>query len=87
VNGVITACLLPFQEDFSINLTLLRQHVKQVATVDGVNSICINEHASEFSSCKFEEQERILASTVNAIVGRTHLSSPFCIRLQRSGKP
>ena len=85
--GVIPACLLPFQEDFSIDLTVLRQHVRQVAAVDGVNSICINAHACEVSSCTFEEQERILASTVNAIFGRTHLSSTFCIRLQRSGKP
>ena len=71
--GVIPACLLPFQEDFSIDLTVLRQHVRQVAAVDGVNSICINAHASEVSSCTFEEQERILAATVDEIGGRTHV--------------
>jgi 4-hydroxy-tetrahydrodipicolinate synthase len=71
--GVIPACLLPMQEDFALDLPMLRQHVRHVAGVDGVESIVINAHASEVSSCTFEEQERILAATAEAVGDRTHI--------------
>ena len=68
--GVIPACLLPFNEDFSLDLESLRKHVSHVAGVRGVSAITINAHASEISSCTFEEQERILDATVSEIGDR-----------------
>jgi 4-hydroxy-tetrahydrodipicolinate synthase len=73
--GVIPACLLPMQEDFAIDFAMLRQHLRQVAAVPGVKAITINAHASEISSCDFDEQRRILDATVDAIGDRTHIVS------------
>ena len=64
--GVMPACLLPFQEDFSIDFEMLRRHVSHVSKVDGVQGIVINAHASEISSCGFEEQVAILNETLAA---------------------
>jgi 4-hydroxy-tetrahydrodipicolinate synthase len=71
--GVMPACLLPMMEDFSIDTTSLAKHARDVAGVPGVQGIVINAHASEVSSCTFEEQERILAATVDAVGDRTHV--------------
>lgn len=71
--GVIPACLLPMHEDYSVDTASLARHVREVAAVDGVQGVVINAHASEISSCSFEEQEQILAATVDAIGDRTHV--------------
>ena len=71
--GVIPACLLPMHEDYSIDTASLAKHVRDVASVRGVKSLVINAHASEISSCNFEEQEQILATTVEAVGDRTHV--------------
>ena len=64
--GVIPACLMPFREDFSVDEPMLQKHLRHIAKTDGVESIVINAHASEVSSCTFEEQERILLHELEA---------------------
>ena len=71
--GVIPACLMPFRPDFSVDEPMLQKHLRHIAKTDGVESIVINAHASEVSSCTFEEQERILAAGMEAVGDTTHL--------------
>ncbi|WP_255561680.1 dihydrodipicolinate synthase family protein [Pseudohoeflea coraliihabitans] len=59
-SGVIPACLLPLHDDLSIDEASYRKHLRDVAAVRGVAAITVNGHASEVSSCTFEEQEMLL---------------------------
>ena len=65
--GVIPACLLPFHPDLSIDEKSYRKHLRDVAGVRGVSAITVNAHASEVASCTFDEQERVLALTMDEI--------------------
>jgi 4-hydroxy-tetrahydrodipicolinate synthase len=68
--GVIPACLLPFKEDFSIDERGYRKHLQDVVAVDGITAITVNAHASEAASCSPEEQERVLALTLDEVGDR-----------------
>src|SRR5574341_1429004 len=68
--GVIPACLLPFHPDLSIDEASYRRHLRDVAGVAGVSAITINAHASEVASCSFEEQQRVLAVTMDEVGAR-----------------
>ena len=63
--GVIPACLLPFHPDLSIDEASYRKHLRDVTAVRGLSAITVNAHASEVASCTFEEQERVLAMTMD----------------------
>jgi 4-hydroxy-tetrahydrodipicolinate synthase len=65
--GVIPACLLPFHPDLSIDEASYRKHLRHVAAVRGLSAITVNAHASEVASCTFDEQERVLAITMDEI--------------------
>lgn len=69
--GHIPACLLPFNDDLSIDEPSLRAHLSDVANVPGVVGITVNGHASEVASCTFEEQKRVLKIAVDEIGGHT----------------
>ena len=66
-SGVIPACLLPFNDDFSIDEYSYRKHLRDVTAVDGVSAITINAHASEAHACTFEEQRQVLDITMDEI--------------------
>ena len=66
-SGVIPACLLPFNDDFSIDEYSYRKHLRDVIAVDGVSAITINAHASEAHACTFEEQRQVLDITMDEI--------------------
>jgi 4-hydroxy-tetrahydrodipicolinate synthase len=68
--GVIPACLLPFHPDLSIDERAYRKHLRNVVAVPGLSAITINAHASEVASCSFEEQERVLAMTMDEVGAR-----------------
>jgi 4-hydroxy-tetrahydrodipicolinate synthase len=70
VEGVIPACLLPFNDDFSIDEPALRRHLDEVSKVQGVTAITVNGHASEVSSCTFVEQQCVLEIAVDEIGAR-----------------
>jgi 4-hydroxy-tetrahydrodipicolinate synthase len=65
--GVIPACVLPFHADLSIDEASYRKHLRDVTGVKGLSAITINAHATEVASCSFEEQEKILALTMDEV--------------------
>lgn len=69
-SGVIPACLLPLNDDLSIDERSYRKHLRDVAGTRGVAAITVNGHASEVSSCSFEEQEMLLDSALDEIGDR-----------------
>ena len=65
--GVIPATLLPFADDFSIDETATRQHLRDVVAVKGISAITVNGHASEVHACEADEQRRVLDITMEEI--------------------
>lgn len=65
--GVIPATLLALNEDLSIDEKETRRHLRDAALKDGVSAVTVNGHASEVHACSFDEQERILAASVDEI--------------------
>lgn len=72
-SGVIPACLLPLHDDLSIDEQSYRSHLRDVAGVRGVAAITVNGHASEVSSCTFEEQTRLLDVALDEVGDRMPL--------------
>jgi len=68
--GVIPAALLPFDEDFAIDVASYRKHLHDLAAVRGITAITVNAHATEVHACTFEEQEAVLGHTMDAIGDR-----------------
>src|SRR5437764_5113610 len=73
--GVIPAVLLPFDTDLAIDEPAFRQHLRNVAEVDGVSSVTINAHSTEVASCTFDEQRRVLEIAQDEIGDRMPLVS------------
>ena len=59
-HGVISAVLLPFHDDLSIDEGGFRSHLRQVAATPGISAITINAHSTEVASCTFDEQRRVI---------------------------
>lgn len=66
-HGVIPACLLPFNEDLSIDEASYRSHLRDLAATEGLSSITVNGHASEVASCSFDEQRRVLEASLDEV--------------------
>ena len=66
-SGVIPACLLPFNDDFSIDEKNYRKHLRDVAAVEGLSAVTVNAHASEAHACSFEEQQRVLGVSLSEL--------------------
>ena len=66
-SGVIPACLLPFDDDFSIDEKNYRKHLRDVAAVEGLSAVTVNAHASEAHACCFEEQQRVLGVSLSEL--------------------
>ena len=61
--GVIPACLTPFDQQLRVDEEAYRRHLRDIASVKGISAICANGHAGEVSSLTFDEQRRIAAVT------------------------
>lgn len=61
--GVIPACLLPFDEKFDIDERAYKRHLADIASVEGITAITANGHAGEVSSLTVDEQQRVAAIT------------------------
>lgn len=61
--GVISAVLLPFLEDLSIDEPSFRVHLRDVGAVQGLPAITINAHSTEVASCTEDEQRRVMEIT------------------------
>ncbi len=71
--GVIPATLLAFNEDFTIDEAASRAHLSYVADVKGISAITIHAHASEVTSCSFDDQRRILDMSMDEVGDRVPL--------------
>lgn len=71
--GVIPAVLLPFDNDFAIDETSFRKHLRDVAAVEGLSAITVNAHSTEVGSCSFEEQKRVLDIALDEVGARLPL--------------
>ena len=71
--GVIPAVLLPFESDLSIDEASFREHMRDVAAVEGLSAITINAHSTEVASCTFDEQRRVLEIAQDEIGGQLPL--------------
>ena len=71
--GVIPAVLLPFENDLSIDEASFREHMRDVAAVEGLSAITINAHSTEVASCTFDEQRRVLEIAQDEIGGQLPL--------------
>ena len=58
--GVIPAVLLPFHDDLSIDERSFREHLRDVASVQGLSAITVNAHSTEVASCTADEQRRVM---------------------------
>ena len=58
--GVIPAVLLPFHDDLSIDERSFRDHLRDVASVQGLSAITVNAHSTEVASCTADEQRRVI---------------------------
>ena len=68
--GVIPATLMAFRDDFSIDETATRAHLRDVAATRGISAITVNGHASEVHACSFMEQQRALAFSLDEVGNR-----------------
>ena len=59
-HGVIPAVLLPFDNNLAIDEQSFRNHLRDVASVEGLSAMTINAHSTEVGSCTFDEQRRVL---------------------------
>src|SRR3954451_1481783 len=69
-HGVISAVLLPFHDDLSIDERSFRSHLRDVAAVEGLSALTINAHSTEVASCTPEEQTRVLEITADEVDGK-----------------
>src|ERR1700759_5767750 len=58
--GVIPAVLLPFHDDFSLDERSFREHLRDVASVQGLSAITVNAHSTEVASCTADEKRRVM---------------------------
>jgi len=59
--GVIPACLMPFDASLQIDEAAYRHHLSDLARVGGIQAITVNGHAAEVHALSFEEQRRGIA--------------------------
>lgn len=71
--GVIPATLAAFNEDFSLNETQSRKHVREVGATEGISAVTVNGHASEVHACSLAEQSRILSLSLEEVGDRVPL--------------
>ena len=65
--GVIPACILPFHDDLSLDITSLARHLQHTAAVPGLSAVTINAHSTEVASCTLAEQEQVMAAAADAV--------------------
>lgn len=65
--GVIPATVVSFREDYSIDETETRRHLRDVAAVDGLSAVTVNGHAAEVHALEDDEQRRLLDLTLETI--------------------
>jgi 4-hydroxy-tetrahydrodipicolinate synthase len=65
--GVFAATLCPFHEDESIDETGLREYVREVAEVEGIQGVVCNGHTGEVMSLSPAERARVTRIVADAV--------------------
>ena len=65
--GVIPANLLPFTPDMKIDAPAYRQHLRDLAAVEGITAITTNGHAAEVHALSADEQREVLDITLDEL--------------------
>src|SRR3954452_5023230 len=68
--GVISAVLLPFRADFSIDETAYRSQLRDVGGVRGISALTVNGHSSEVHASTPDEQREVLRITLEEVGDR-----------------
>lgn len=71
--GVIPACLMPFDARLEIDEQSYRRHLSDLAGTNGISAITVNGHAAEVHALSFEEQRRAIEIARDEIVDRIPL--------------
>jgi len=61
--GVIPAVLMPFDADLAVDERAYRDHLGDVASVEGIAAITINGHAAEVHALTLDEQHQAIVTT------------------------
>jgi 4-hydroxy-tetrahydrodipicolinate synthase len=75
LGGTLPACILPFDEDYEIDLAGYRRHLQDLARTSGVTGIVCNGHAGEVTALSREEWQLSVATAVEAADGHAHVIS------------
>ena len=75
LQGTIPACILPFSEDYAIDLPEYRRHLRDLASTSGVTGVVCNGHAGEVTTLSREEWQLSVAAAVEEANGATHVIS------------
>lgn len=75
LEGTIPACVLPFDDDYAIDLSDYRRHLIDLTSTEGVTGIVCNGHAGEVTTLSREEWRLSVATAVEAIDGNAHVIS------------
>lgn len=67
LEGVIPATLLIVNDDMSIDHTATRKHLRDCVSIPGVTAVTVNGHSSEVHACSFDEQDEILAGSLEEV--------------------
>ena len=68
--GVIPACLMPFDADLEIDEPAYRNHLRDLAGVQGISAITVNGHAAEVHALTAAEQQRAIEIAAEELNGR-----------------
>jgi 4-hydroxy-tetrahydrodipicolinate synthase len=75
LEGVLPACILPFDEECAIDVAEYRRHLRDLASTPGVTGIVCNGHAGEVTALTREEWRLALATAVEEVNGVEHVIS------------
>lgn len=68
--GVIPAVLMPFDADLAVDERAYRDHLADVASVEGIAAITINGHAAEVHALTLDEQHQAIVTTKDVLQER-----------------
>jgi 4-hydroxy-tetrahydrodipicolinate synthase len=72
--GVIPACMLPFDAAQEIDVPSYRRHLRDLVAIDGVTGVVLNGHAAEVHALSVDEQRAAMATAADEVGGVTPLT-------------
>src|SRR4030042_1944229 len=65
--NIFPAIPIPLNKDYSINEKELREYVRWLAKIDGIDGIVVNGHTGEITSLNREEKRRVTEIVVEEV--------------------